>query len=270
MGSLITALASYCDIKQAGGQWLVRIDDLDPPRQDPNAVASIIRSLTVHGLQSDRPIEFQSNHATHYDAALKKLQPHLFYCRCSRRQLRGLGRYPGTCRNQKTFVENSAVRINMQDGEQSFDDGFLGPLNIDLATQLGDFIVRRRDGLIAYNLATAVDDGRGITHVLRGQDLLPVTAPQRYLMTLLNLPLPEYAHIPCLEFEDGSKLSKQTHAPALKDETAAQNLVDALWYLGFSVPEDTKSVPLILNWALEHFNPAAIPKRLPKYRSSRV
>ena len=94
MGSLITALASYCDIKQAGGQWLVRIDDLDPPRQDPNAVASIIRSLGAHGLQPDRPIDFQSAHAKHYEAALEKLQPHLFYCRCSRRQLRDLGRYP--------------------------------------------------------------------------------------------------------------------------------------------------------------------------------
>ena len=270
MGSLITALASYCDIKQAGGQWLVRIDDLDPPRQDPNAVASIIRSLGAHGLQPDRPIDFQSAHAKHYEAALEKLQPHLFYCRCSRRQLRDLGRYPGTCRHQTTFVENSAIRIKMGDGEQNFNDGFLGPLRTDLATQLGDFIVRRKDGLIAYNLATAMDDGSGITHVLRGQDLLPVTAPQRYLMTLLNLQPPEYAHIPCLEFEDGSKLSKQTHAPALNDETAANNLIAALWYLGLKIPETADTVPVILKWAVEHFNLADIPKSLPKYRSSEV
>ena len=266
MGSLITALASYCSVKQVGGQWLVRIDDLDPPRQEPNAVASIIRSLTAHGLHPDRPIDFQSTHATLYETALEKLRSHTFYCQCSRRELRAANRYPGTCRGQTAFVPQSAIRVAMQGGEHGFNDGFMGSINVDLAAQMGDFIVRRKDGLISYNLATAVDDGSGITNVLRGQDLLPVTAPQRYLMTLLGLTVPHYAHIPCLEFADGTKLSKQTHAPALNNDAASVNLTAALWYLGLQVPNTLASVAAIVSWAVQHFSLAKIPQRLPTYQ----
>lgn len=268
MGSLITALASYCHVKQAGGRWLVRIDDLDPPRQDPNAVALIVRSLHAHGLQPDRPVDFQSDHAKAYERALQQLQPHIFYCQCSRRELKKFSRYPGTCRNAKTLVPDAAIRVAMADGEQQFNDDFLGPMSIDVAAQLGDFIVRRKDGLIAYNLATAVDDGANITHVLRGQDLLPVTAPQRHLMKLLDLRAPSYAHIPCLAFSDGTKLSKQTHAPALDDSIASRNLRAALWYLGFDAPASLQSVAAIVNWAVEHFTLVNVPERLPPYRAS--
>ena len=268
MGSLITALASYCHIKQAGGQWLVRIDDLDPPRQDPDAVASIVRSLHAHGLRPDRPIDFQSNHAKAYEMALQQLQPHIFYCQCSRRELKKFSRYPGTCRKAKTPVPDAAIRVAMAEGEQQFSDAFLGPMNVDVAAQLGDFIVRRKDGLIAYNLAAAVDDGAGITHVLRGQDLLPVTAPQRHLMKLLDLRPPSYTHIPCLAFDDGTKLSKQTRAPALDDNIASHNLRAAMWYLGFNVPASIQSVATIVNWAVEHFALVNVPIRLPPYRPS--
>jgi len=266
MGSLVTALASYCSVKQAGGQWLVRIDDLDPPRQDPNAENAIIRSLAAHGLNSDRPIIFQSDHAVAYESALQKLTPHLFYCKCSRRELRAHDRYPGTCRAAKTPTPDRAVRVLMLDAEHDYIDGFLGQVGADFATQLGDFIVKRRDGLIAYNLATAVDDGDTISEVLRGQDLLPVTAPQRYLMQLLGLNVPNYTHIPCLEFDDGTKLSKQSHAPPLDDACALTNLRAALGYLGFRAPDPINSISSLLNWSIQHFDLTQIPDKLPKYR----
>lgn len=268
MGSLVTALASYCSIKQAGGEWLVRIDDLDPPRQDPNAVNAIIRCLTAHGLHPDRPIIFQSDHAAAYESALQKLAPHLFYCNCTRKQLRAHDRYPGTCREAKSPLPDRAVRVLMSDTEHGYGDGFLGPVDGNFAAQLGDFIVKRRDGLISYNLATAVDDGNTISEVLRGQDLLPVTAPQRYLMHLLGLTTPNYAHIPCLEFADGTKLSKQTHAPPLNDAIALSNLRAALGYLGFHAPQAADSVDTLLFWAVEHFDLSKVPSQLPKYRPS--
>ena len=268
MGSLVTALASYCSIKQAGGEWLVRIDDLDPPRQDPNAVGAIIRCLTAHGLRPDRPIIFQSDHAVAYESALQKLAPQLFYCTCSRKQLRAHDGYPGTCRAARTPLPDSAVRVLVSDTEHGYNDGFLGSVDADFAAQLGDFIVRRRDGLISYNLATAVDDGNTISEVLRGQDLLPVTAAQRYLMHMLGLTAPDYTHIPCLEFADGTKLSKQTHAPPLNDADALSNLRAALGYLGFHAPDVVDSVDSLLNWSVEHFDMSKIPTRLPKYRPS--
>ena len=266
MGSLITAVASYCSAKQAGGEWLVRIDDLDPPRQDANATNAIIRCLGAHGLHPDRPVAFQSEHALAYESALQTLTPHLFYCQCSRRQLRDHARYPGTCRNNKAPFPDCAVRVLMLDTEHSYTDGFLGVIDTELNSQLGDFIVRRKDGLIAYNLATAVDDGNAINQVVRGQDLLPVTAPQRYLMHLLGLNTPDYTHIPCLEFEDGTKLSKQTHAPPLNDAHAPANIRAALGYLGFRPPATLDSVAVLLNWSIEHFDIRQIPPKLPKYR----
>ena len=266
MGSLITALASYCSVTKAGGEWLVRIDDLDPPRQDPNAIKAILRCLRAHGLHPARPVIFQSDHAKAYESALQKLNPHLFYCKCSRRQLRAHKRYPGTCRNAKTAVPDRAVRVLMLDRDHNYTDGFLGVIDADLNNQLGDFIVRRKDGLISYNLATAVDDGETITHVVRGQDLLPVTAPQRYLMHLLDLTAPHYTHIPCLEFEDGTKLSKQTHAPPLSDAHAPANIRAALGYLGLHPPAPLDSVEVLLNWSVNHLDIGQIPAKLPKYR----
>jgi glutamyl-Q tRNA(Asp) synthetase len=268
MGSLVTALASYCSIKQAGGEWLVRIDDLDPPRQDPNAVNAIIRCLTAHGLHPDRPIIFQSDHAGAYESALQKLAPNLFYCKCSRKKLRAHDRYPGTCREARTPLPDRAVRVLLSDTEHGYCDGFLGSVDGNFAAQLGDFIVRRRDGLISYNLATAVDDGNTISEVLRGQDLLPVTAPQRYLMQLLGLTAPDYTHIPCLEFADGTKLSKQTHAPPLNEHSALANLRAALGYLGFHAPDAIDSVGILLNWSIAHFDLSQIPTKLPKYQPS--
>ena len=161
-----------------------------------------------------------------------------------------------------------AVRVLMQDAKHGYTDGFLGAVDADFAAQLGDFIVRRKDRLIAYNLATAVDDGNTISEVLRGQDLLPVTAPQRYLMHLLGLNAPDYTHIPCLEFADGTKLSKQTHAPPLNETTALANLRAALGYLGFHAPDAIDSVGILLNWSIAHFDLSQIPAKLPKYQPS--
>ena len=171
MGSLMTALASYLDIKRRGGEWYVRIDDIDPPRLDRGAERRILASLNAHGLLSDRAVDHQSTHESRYAAALHQLQHDLFYCTCSRKQLQGTTCYPGTCRSRRQPVEDAAVRLLISQASTTFDDAILGTHTVDLVRATGDFIVKRRDGLWSYNFATAVDDGHDVTHVLRGQDL---------------------------------------------------------------------------------------------------
>ncbi len=265
MGSLITALASYLDARQQGGRWLLRIDDLDPPRQDPNAVHAILSSLAAHGLEADAPVQFQSAHRHRYADALARLQPLLFYCTCTRRALAGKGPYPGKCRGRSQPREDAALRItvNAANAVIRYRDLLQGPMQADLRTTTGDFIVRRRDQLWAYNLATAVDDGMDFNRVLRGSDLLEVTAPQLYLMDLLELPRPTYLHIPLLCHADGSKLSKQTHAPPLQDRRAAQNLQAALTILGQQPPSQPRwQVSQWLRWGRQNWQLQRIPEVL--------
>ncbi|NOX51733.1 MAG: tRNA glutamyl-Q(34) synthetase GluQRS [Gammaproteobacteria bacterium] len=264
MGSLVTALASYLDIKQRGGQWLVRVDDIDPPRQDSDASRKILRSLQAHGLQWDQSIIYQNNHANQYKQALTTLEPHLFYCRCTRKSLKEVKLYPGTCREFTTARSDSATRCKVEDATILFEDEVLGVQKINLVKEVGDFIVHRRDNLWAYHLATAVDDGQpNITHVLRGQDLLDTTSPQTYLMNLLDLSPPTYAHLPVLCFADGTKLSKQTHAPALEDAQASQNLSAALHYLGMQPGEHKQWNPAHwIAWGLQHWCLSKVPGKL--------
>ena len=246
MGSLVAALASYLDIRAQDGTWCVRIDDLDPPREEAGAARTILETLAAHGLHSDEPVRYQSDGSTRYDKALESLADQLFWCTCTRKSLAGVSRYPGTCRNNTLPIENAAIRLRAD----------------RVAT--GDFIVKRRDGLWAYNFATAVDDGEDFDRVLRGADLAHVTEPQTHVMSALGLPLPTYVHIPVLCYEDGTKLSKQTGAPALDPKEALDNLRDALAYLGQqieSVRECTTPEALLAKakdiWRLD-----AIPARL--------
>ena len=266
MGSLITALASYLDIKQRAGKWFVRIDNLDPPRQDPNATAEIITSLKAHGLVWDLPLDYQSDHQQRYHQAFDRIKQHLFYCGCTRKQTARFSVYPGTCRGQLQPMANTAVRVKVGEEVLSFTDGIQGLHNCRLAAEPGDFIVKRRDGLWAYNFATALDDGFDTTHVLRGQDLAHVTAPQIYVMALLGLERPTYAHLPLLCFTDGTKLSKQTHAPGLSNPIAAKNLQQAMYYLGQSPPQESDwNVDQWLAWGLKHWRLDQVPQRLPHY-----
>ena len=269
LGSLLAATASYLDARHRGHRWFVRIDDLDAPRNVPGADSAILTSLEAHSLCWDGPVIRQSERIERYQAALETLSAlgHTFNCTCTRKRLKGLGPYPGTCRAAQHPARDAAVRVRVNEAPISFTDRVLGDLTEVLAETVGDFIVRRRDGLIAYQLATAVDDGaEEITRVVRGRDLLDNTARQIYLMQLLDLNPPVYAHVPMVVHADGQKLSKQTHAAPLDDGKAAANLRKILPMLGLTPPEDLGAAAELLAWAVAEFSLAAIQGGPSSYR----
>ncbi|WP_439102740.1 tRNA glutamyl-Q(34) synthetase GluQRS [Congregibacter sp.] len=230
MGSLLTAVASYLDARSVSGIWLLRVEDIDPPREVPGASDSILRSLEAHGLYWDEDVLFQSTRLDAYAEALKSLKAsgRLFSCSCTRAIL-GPG---GNClrRCSPTPEDTTALRIQL-DENIGFDDQILG---IQAPTmEPGDLVLRRKDGLYAYALAVVVDDAwQGITHVVRGADLLGQTFAQIELLALLASPPPSHAHLPVVCDNRGTKLSKQAGAPALDDKQALGNLRDALRLLG--------------------------------------
>ena len=263
MGSLVAALASYLDARAHNGQWLVRIEDLDPPREQAGADQLILSALETLGLHWDGQVLYQSQRHAAYEAAIEQLQQQhmIFYCRCSRRDLQDTdGIYPGTCRSFTRARPDSAIRCRVQPCDTGFEDCIQGPQQMS-AHEAGDFIIRRRDGLFAYQLAVVVDDAwQGITHIIRGIDLLDSTPRQLYLQHLQGLPRPCYGHIPVLINDQGQKLSKQHHAPALDLSSPAKTLVEALNYL-CQKPEqdlDTGSVDQILGWATRHWQRQAL------------
>ncbi|EAQ97321.2 glutamyl-queuosine tRNA(Asp) synthetase [Congregibacter litoralis KT71] len=226
MGSLLTALASYLHARSASGLWLLRIEDIDPPREVPGASDSILRSLEAHGLHWDESVLFQSTRLDAYAEALNTLKAsgRLFPCSCTRATL-GPG---GSClRRCKPGPDDpTALRIQL-DESMGFEDQILGTQAPP--GESGDLVLRRKDGLYAYALAVVVDDARqGVTHVVRGADLLPQTFAQLELLTLLHSPRPDYAHLPIVCDHRGTKLSKQAGAPAIDDKRALNNLRDAL------------------------------------------
>lgn len=262
LGSLLAATASYVDAHARDGLWRLRIDDLDTYRNDSAAERQILSALDAHGLHWDGAVQHQSDHVDAYQAALAALSDHIFYCDCSRRSLRELTVYPGTCREHRAPRADCAVRIAVDDAQITFKDLIRGPQTCRLGEQVGDFIIRRRDGLIAYQLATAVDDGSGdITHVVRGSDLLDITARQIFLMQRLNLRPPAYAHVPTLVNPAGQKLSKQHGAPPIESAQAGDNLVLVFAALGLQVPGDMVGAPVeqLLSWAIAHWELSNIP-----------
>lgn len=263
MGSLIMALASYLYVKQRGGEWHVRIDDIDPPRALAGAEEAILSALQAHGLHPDQPVEYQSKHMARYEAAVEHLSSQSFYCQCSRRSLREFAVYPGTCRHQTDPKDDAAIRLDVGQGILAYEDLFLGETEVAVESELGAFIIRRRDGLVAYNLATAVDDTK-FSLVIRGQDLTPVTPAQILLMQTLDLAVPRYAHLPVLCYADGVKLSKQTHAPALNNQLASQNLRHAFTYLGFEPPDSIHPSEL-LTWGVANWSLEKVPAQLPPF-----
>lgn len=269
-GSLLTALASYLDARQAQGKWLLRIDDLDGPRCVEGAEQAILAQLQQHGMVWDEPPYYQSEQAKAYQTALKKLHDdqHLYACRCTRRLLRQTGLpgpdapvYPGSCREARWPEVGSALRLRLPVSTEQIEDRWQGSVSRDLQTEVGDFIVRRVDELIAYQLACAVDeDQQGITHVVRGADLLSSTFAQRAVARALGLTSPQYGHLPVVLGPDGKKLSKQHHAPPIDPTYAADNLKNALVALGQPrLPGSGHSVAHILEHAVAVWNPAAIP-----------
>ena len=254
IGSLYTALASFLDAGAEYLAWRLRFDDLDEPRNQPGAESRILRSLEAHGLGWDGPVERQSERLDLYQAALETLrrQAKIFHCTCSRKALAESSTYPGHCRERITPIPNAAIRVRVNEAALEFTDLVQGHRRTRLDLTVGDFVVKRRDGPFAYQLATAVDDGNpSIVRVLRGQDLLATTPCQLHIMALLDLTAPTYAHIPVLLNRAGEKWSKQTGAPAVDDRTPRTNIRACLALLGLR-PPDLDLEPL-LEWAKSHW-----------------
>ncbi|MBH1971833.1 tRNA glutamyl-Q(34) synthetase GluQRS [Moraxellaceae bacterium AER2_44_116] len=269
VGSLLTAVASWCDARAAHGQWLLRIEDIDTTRCHAEAAEHIIRTLEHYGLWWDDQIVYQSQRHHYYQDALAVLQQQgdIFWCVCSRRELAETHSpiYTGHCRNHPHYRANAAARVLIPPNTSvTFHDAVFGEIRENIAQEVGDFVIYRRDGLFAYQLAVVVDDAeQGITHVVRGADLLDNTARQIYLQQRLLLPSPHYAHIPLVVNHIGEKLSKQTGATALTWDNANVQLWQALTQLG-QCPPDTlqfEHCEQILNWAILHWQRDNIPKQ---------
>lgn len=234
-GSLITAVASYCDAKAHAGQWLVRIEDTDIPRIYPGSEQHILNCIDAFEFEPDANIIFQRDRLEHYDTILEQLQQHnlTYACQCTRKMLGSNHIYAGTCRELGLPFEHNAIRLKVQDQQICFTDALQGQQCSNLQHDLGDFVLKRRDGIINYQLAVVVDDAaQGITHVVRGADLLDNTARQIWLGQCLNYPRLHYMHLPLAMNAQGQKLSKQNLAQALDPQHASHDLQHALQALG--------------------------------------
>jgi len=264
LGSLCTALAGFLQAKSRQGEWLLRLDDADAPRVAPGAGDAIRRTLERFALHWDGPVALQSQAAEAYQAALARLDEAglLYPCTCSRKTLaalpcapQGPAPYPGTCRGggRERRQQPHALRVTVGDAVVRVDDKLQGARRWDLAREFGDFIVYRRDGIVAYHLATVVDDARaGVTEVLRGYDLLASTPLQIHLQRLLGLPTPDYRHVPVIVDRQGVKLSKQNLAEAVDAKNPSPTLLALLRLLGHPPPAELGKAPPaeILAWAV--------------------
>ena len=269
MGSLIGALASYLDAKANQGLWLLRMEDLDPPRESAGAAHAILASLKCHGLHWDSDVLWQSQrHADYQQVIDQLLKQHLaFYCQCSRRDLEASnGIHSGICRNQQQVPAQAfAIRLEAGDQPLGFEDAIQGFYSQSLCRQVGDWVLQRKDKYFAYQLAVVVDDAhQGITHIVRGSDLLDSTPRQIFLQQLLGFDTPQYAHIPVITDQQGKKLSKQAHAKALDSDFACQNLLTALDFLQQPLPPQQQATDpeSILHWAVSHLQLTNIPATL--------
>ncbi|QIE89885.1 tRNA glutamyl-Q(34) synthetase GluQRS [Pseudomonas nitroreducens] len=268
-GSLVAAVASYLDARSVGGKWLVRMEDLDPPREMPGAQAAILETLERYGFEWDGPVQRQSDRHAAYSAQVEQwLRSGLAYaCTCSRKQLEGSnGIYPGTCRDaQHDWHGDVAIRIRVPELDYRFTDRLQGEFHQHLGREVGDFIIRRRDGLFAYQLAVVLDDAwQGVTDIVRGADLLDNTPRQLYLQELLGIAAPRYLHVPLIIQPDGHKLGKSYRSPPLEAAQASPLLVRALKALGQNPPAGlAQSAPGdVLTWGIRHWNADAIPHSL--------
>lgn len=269
-GSLVAALASYLDAKAHGGTWRVRIEDVDETRCKPEHADDILRTLAAFGLNWDGDVMVQTQRKPAYEQALARLsKASLTYaCACSRKEIAdsALGIegpiYPGTCRGLARPNKNNAIRVLTNDAPIHFTDRGQGGLSQRVESEIGDFVVKRRDGLFAYQLAVVVDDAdQGVTHVVRGADLLDSTARQIYLQNRLGFITPQYLHVPIVTNDEGQKLSKQTLAPDLDRTDAVAALRNALVFLGQPDVSGSLSCADLLATATRQWRATAIPKR---------
>jgi glutamyl-Q tRNA(Asp) synthetase len=260
---LLAAVASYLQARVRNGRWLLRIEDIDPPREQVGAVDAIIEALERYGFEWDGPVYYQSAFTERHAAARDRLikSGEAYPCACSRRDLADCPRgplgtiYPGTCR-AGCDAREYAVRIRTTDVPIEFIDGLQGRQAQKLESESGDFVVWRRDDLVAYHLAVVIDDyEQGITEIVRGVDLLDSTPRQIWLQNLLGFSTPDYRHIPVATVADGQKLSKSTGAAALPLDAPAPILAEALRALGQPLPDMLARAPIreIWEWAEQHW-----------------
>ena len=262
-GSLVSAVGSYLEAKSAGGLWLLRIEDIDPPREVTGSAGRIINDLHRLGLNPDGPVLYQSSRiAAYQDAVDKLLEKGLAYpCACSRKDLPESGRYAGTCRNgiPPGKVPRS-IRFCIDAGVCTFSDRLQGIVSDSPAGSTGDFIIRRADGLFAYQLAVVVDDHfQGVTQVVRGADLLDSTTRQICLQKSLGYVTPDYMHLPIVISADGKKLSKRALTDPVNRQEPVVAVEHALQFLGQNSPSGL-SLNDLWKWALEHWNSDQVPR----------
>lgn len=261
-GSLLTAVASYCDAKANHGKWLVRIEDTDIPRIYPHSETHILSCIDAFQFEPDAEIIFQKDRLDLYEQVLEQLKQSqaIYACQCTRKMLGSNHIYAGTCRNLNLDFAHQAIRLKVTDQLICFQDRLQGQQCSNLQNELGDFVLKRRDGIISYQLAVVVDDDRqGITHVVRGADLLDNTARQIWLGSLLNYPTLNYMHLPLAMNDQGQKLSKQNLAQALDISKAPELLQQAILALGqASVELDQPRI--MLQQAIQQWDVELIPK----------
>lgn len=274
-GSLIAAVGSYLRARSRGGEWLVRMEDLDPPREMEGAADDILRTLEIYGFEWDGAVLYQSSRSEAYQHHINELvRSGLAYpCSCSRKEIAEHlertggtpGIYPGLCRTRTQSHSNHAIRINTESGgEIHFNDAIQGEISEHIESDVGDFVIHRADGLFAYQLAVVVDDAeQEITEIMRGSDLLDSTARQIFLQQILSLTTPDYVHLPVAVNSAGEKLSKQTFAPAIDKANPVPLLWQALKFLGQSPMTELKDSDLksFWNWAIQNWRLDAVPDR---------
>ena len=273
-GSLIAALGSFLQARDQQGEWWVRIENIDPPRETAGAIDAILYSLEAHGLTWDGEVQYQLHRQERYAAALDEIQHmgRLYACHCSRQQIAnatghrgGPLIYPGTCRNNPPLGRGPyARRVNTQECHIQFEDTIQGTQRVNLEKDGGDFVLQRSDGLYSYQLAVALDDAeQGMTEVVRGSDLLDSTPRQIFIQQLLGFTPPRYTHLPvAIDVSSGKKLSKQNLAPPLDNKQAEHNLWRALDFLGQHPPTELRcaSVEELLDWAIKQWQLKTVPR----------
>lgn len=273
-GSLVAAVASYCDARQNQGKWLLRMEDLDRPRTVKGAADTILHQLESFGFEWDGPVLYQSERDSFYQEALQTLKDRqlIYPCTCTRKEIADSSTsigiegaiYPGTCLQQPIKSNAPAAwRLKTDNTSIHFTDTIQVEISQTLNTDIGDFVLKRADGLFAYQLAVVVDDAaQGITHIVRGADLLDSTPRQIYLQRLLHYPTPSYTHVPVACNADGEKLSKQTLAPAADIQKTSQTLIQVLDFLGHAPPTalQNENTSTIWQWAISHWRLSNIPK----------
>jgi glutamyl-Q tRNA(Asp) synthetase len=272
LGSLLTALAGFLDARHARGRWLLRIDDLDHPRCPAGAADLILAQLEAHGLHWDESPRYQSQHLAEYQSCLSNLQNtgHVYSCHCTRAELARNGPhgadgpvYDGRCRTREFDAAGGTLRFRSGVGTLELDDDIQGVQRRDVASDIGDFVVRRRDGIIGYHLASVIDErAQRITDVVRGADLTGSSLSQLRLFQQFGWQAPRYRHLPILLDSSGRKLSKQNHAPAIEIHQASDNLWQCLRWLGQEPPIELRGATpaALLSWATPRWRRDRVPR----------